>query len=110
MKTTNEPWEFVQDDEWEVADQVVDQIHEWGAGSIAVTVKDKFEQPMMIHAFALVGPYEVAVRVDPKTGNVLWAYRKQAVPGECGDPECLVLHGDPQNPIHPPNYVDSRDK
>lgn len=29
-------------------------------------------------------------------------------PGACGDPECHVLHADPLNPIHPPDYVDSR--
>lgn len=29
-------------------------------------------------------------------------------PGACGDPECYVLHADPNNPIHPPFYVDSR--
>lgn len=28
--------------------------------------------------------------------------------GSCGDPECHVLHDDPQNPIHPPWYKDSR--
>lgn len=32
----------------------------------------------------------------------------EPMPGPCGDPECQVLHADPEEPIHPPWYVDSR--
>jgi len=29
---------------------------------------------------------------------------QQVKPGACADPSCPVLHSDPANPIHPPDY------
>lgn len=29
----------------------------------------------------------------------------EPVAGACADPSCPVLHADPANPIHPPDYV-----
>ena len=63
------------------------------------------------HVFALFHSdpeiVEVTVRYRDGSGG-RYAKETEPVPGACGDPECHVLHADRVNPIHPPDYVDSR--
>lgn len=78
-------WEFAQDDEWDVAEDIAAQMGEWGAGSVAAVLRDKQDRVIAAHGFVLIGQYEVATKFDARSGEVLWAYRTAQSGDQPGD-------------------------
>lgn len=73
-------WEFVTDDEWgdpvsEQLDAMLKDMRQMCAGTLTLTFKGDDDKLLGLRSLARLDGLEVAIEVDCRTGDVIWASR-----------------------------------